>query len=436
MDRMNSLFLLGQRPSSPLLFERHRRLMELSGNEGEFLSFESDQAFLSCYEKDSQLIHAKLPLLVFRPFTIHHIPPFLRNCHRLEISVAVRCGGTGLAGGCIASAEGVVLATGHLKNIASFDAAKGTLCVEPGVTGRELNRFAAADGWHFPLSMASDGVAGLAGCLSGQARGYHQQQDAVYDSIEWVKIADGEGKVFEVPSSFVCGAEGLWGIILEMKVRLQKICEVSQEYVYRGSWHALFDRLPLLRSIQSLSFIVRSQDAFYLGLKGEAWRMGPAAALLRQYLPEIQPMAEQSNKTVFPKRGPFVVFSTALDPTQLPEAHQFFNEEARKFQIECSSYSDLLAGSLQLVLHSCDDNYAFARKSEQFFVHWAEFVEKKRGMLGNCHGIGLQMGPFMTPFWNEETVKIWKRMKAVFDPKDLLGREKFFPPQGKSLERR
>ena len=442
MNRMRSIeglgksfYLLGPKNSSNLSFQRYLRLMELCALEGEFLSFDSHQTWLSCYERDSQKVQTKLPLLVFRPFTIQSIPPFLRNCHDLCIPVSNRCGGTGYSGGCLPGAEGVVLLTGHLKKISCYDPEKGTLCVEAGVTVRELNRFTASDRWHFSLSMATEGVAGLAGCLSSHARGYHQQERLFYDSIEWVKIADGRGDVFQVPSSFVCGSEGMLGTFLEMKVQLKKIPASRQEFIFRGSWTEFFAQLPKLYSLQVLSFAIWDQDAFHLGLEGDAWRIEPSLKALVKYLPGIEPVAKRSQNTFYPHKAPFVAISTAFDPYQLAEAHQRADDGAKKLGFNYSSYSDILAGSLQLILYCNEDLYSFKGKIEQFLVAWADFVDRKKGMLGNCHGIGMQMGPYMTPFWNEETIKLWKRLKSAFDPKELFGKGQYFPPPGRSLEK-
>ena len=242
LNDSHSLYLLGEKPLSSSL-HRFEQLMERCKREGEFLSFHETSDWLSCYEKDAQSSYAKMPLLVFRPYTAAHIAPFLQACHQMEISVTIRCGGTGLSGGCVPSKESVVLLTGHLNQMKDYHNKAGTISIGPGVTVRQLNRYVAADGWVFPLSLATEGTAGIAGCLSCNSRGYHQQQQALYDVIEQVTLIDGQGHVIDLPASFVCGAEGLWGAIIALKMRLKRLPSQTQHFSYVGSWDEILTQL-------------------------------------------------------------------------------------------------------------------------------------------------------------------------------------------------
>jgi glycolate oxidase len=438
LDDSHSLYLLGKKLSSSPFLERYRSLMEICAHMGEFLSFETDQEWLSCYERDAQILHAKLPLLVFRPHTIANIAPFLQNCHQRDFSVTTRCGGTGLAGSCVPSSEGIVLLTGHLKQMRGYDAETGMVWVEPGVTVRQLNRTVESDGWFFPLSMASEGIAGIAGCLSSHARGYHQQQQSLFNSIESITLVDGQGEILEVPVSLVCGAEGLWGVIIEMRIQLKRKPIKQQNFIYHGSWGEVLAQLSVLRSLQSLSFMLYSPDKFYIGFEGEAWRLSASVAYLAQSLTGIEPVIKPSepfSKLFFPSRKPFIVLSTVFDSLLLPEACRWSLEQANHLHLECFQQADVLAGSLHLILQSDESSYVFAQKMEQFFVSWTDFVDGQRGVLASCHGVGLQMSPYMVPFWTEETLQLLHKLLAAYDPKGLFRQERFFPPPGKSLEK-
>lgn len=413
--------------------------METCAQQGEFLSFENLSEWLSCYEQDAQALYAKLPLVVFRPFSTAHIAPFLQACDQMDLSVTIRCGGTGLAGGCVPSTEGIILLTGHLKQMRDYDRKKGKICLEPGVTVRQLNSYIEPDHWYFPLSMATEGVAGLAGCLSCQARGYHQQQSALFNAIESVTLVDGQGQILEVPSSLVCGAEGLWGVIIEMQVQLERKFYHQRTFIYQESWQHLLSQLPTLSSLSALTFVIWKEDQFYLKLETEAWRLNSAVAFLLQSLPNLQPCMlplEKFSHSFLPSQKPFVVISSVFNQaSQLPEACQRSLAQAKHLQINCLQQADILAGSLHLILQSEETLYCFKQKIEQFLVYWADFVERQQGALASCHGVGMQMGPYMPPFWSEETQQIWLNMQVVFDPKRLFGKESFFPPIGKSLEK-
>lgn len=435
------LFLLGPKQISSSYFQCYDQLMERCAQDGEFLSFKTDAEWLSCYEKDSQQLYSRRPLLVFRPHAIANIPSFIQVCHELEIPVTARCGGTGLAAGCVASKEGVILLTGHFKQIKEYDSQKGTLCVEPGVSIRQIKRHIAADFWHFPLSMATEGVAGIAGCLSSNSRGYHQQGKAVFDGIETVLIVDGQGQILEVTGALVCGAEGLWGIIIELNIKLKKKLTERLDFVYFKSWDDVLSKLPNLRSIQVLTEMTWCKDGFYLGLEGESWRLPVARAYLEKHCPGIKqrggaaelPLPHQS---FLPVASSFVVLSSVFHSYQLPEACAWSFNHAQSLGLECLQMADVLAGSLQLILQTKESLNSFQLSVEQFLVAWAGFVDSRQGTLASCHGVGMQMRAFMPPFWSEESQRYWRKLQAIFDPKNLFGRDRFFPEIGKSLERR
>jgi glycolate oxidase len=433
IDASQSVYLLGKKPSSSY-FQRYTQLIEMCMKEGEFLSFEEHSDWLSCYARDAQPLHTQLPLLVFRPYGIMNIAPFLRVCHQLAIPVTVRCGGTSLVGGSVPSKEGIILLTGHLKQIRNYDGKKGTVCVEPGVTIRQLNQYVAREDWQFPLSMATEGVAGIAGCLSCNSRGYQQQLQAIYDGIEQVTLVDGQGQVLEVPASLVCGAEGLWGVIIELKIQLKKKSDQRQEFIYTGTWQEVLSQLSLLRSIQTLTCIIWNQTGFYLRCEGDAWRLPSTATYLAKCLPGIQ-SAKTVNPLLLSSRQAFITISSALNTDHLPEACAWAIKKAQEFQLQPLLQADLLSGNLQLILQAQENLYSFGQKIEQFLVLWTSFVDQHQGTLASCHGVGMQMAPYMPPFWKEESQLFWRHLQVAFDPKELFVRERFFPPSEKSLEK-
>lgn len=436
-NESQSLYLLGKKSDHPSL-KRYSELMNRCIKEGEFLSFKENPDWLACYAGDAQPTYSKLPLLVFRPHSTSHIAPFLHACHQMNIPVTTRCGGTGFSGCCVPSKEGVVLLTSHLNQIKNYDPQNGTMSIEPGVTPRQLNQCVAQEGWRFPLSLATEGTAGIAGCISCHSRGYHQQEQSTYSVVEQVTLVDGKGEFLNVPYSLVCGAEGLWGVIIEMKLRLKKQPQQIKQFRYPGSLEEVLKELSALRSIQTLTAVIGINNQFYFQLEGEKWRLPGSVAYLSQCFPEIE-QEDQSvdmiGKKFLSSRRHSVVISSVFRPSQLPHAVNWSIEQALTLQLECLHMTDLLAGSLHLILQSEDDLYQFTKKMEQYLVLWTDFVDRQQGILSSTHGIGMQLRHYMPPFWTEESQSIWRHLQAIFDPQQLFGRERFFPVTGKSIEK-
>ncbi len=430
-----SVYLLGQTPQPSAILERYKYLQTHGCSLGEFLSVEDSPDGLSCYERDAQPLHAKWPLLVFRPHATSNIAPFMAHCYQLKIPVTVRCGGTSLTGGSIASAAGVILLTNHFKQIKQYDPLQGTLIVEPGVTIKQLNHHIEADGWFFPLEMATAGVAGLASCLSTHARGYHQQEKYFFDVIQSVTFVDGQGVVhYQVPSALVCGAEGLWGVIIDMHLKLKHRFGKRLIFMVQASWEEVLTQLSALRSLQTLAFIVKSHQQFYIGLEGEDWRLTHASAFLAQsflhhtYLSHALPHFLATKQL-------FMMLTSALTTRQLPHAMQWALEQANELQLECLQQADLLAGSVHFILQAEGESYDFTQRIQKFLVLWADYLDQHKGKISSCHGIGKQFSPYMPPFWSEDTRTHWQALHRLFDPAELLSQERFFPIPGKCLEK-
>lgn len=387
-----SVHFLGSVPSS---FPSFRSLMNKCAKEGEFLSYESSGELLPCYAYDAQMLHSRIPLAVFKPHAISNIPHFVRACHELSIPIAIRCGGTGVAGGSIPPKEGIVLLTGHLRKIKSYDRLNGDLCLEPGVTIRQINQFVGGDGWHFPLSMQTEGVAGIAGCLSSGARGYHQQSRAMYDSIEQVFLVDGRGDVIVVPSHLVCGAEGLLGVIIEIKLRLERKKVYSLIFSYKASWEKIISKMDDLRMILGLESIIWKDEVFTIFIQTEEWRKPATISFLEKLLPGIQAISDVTASrwhSFSASKQPFAMVSSFFHLCRLPLASSKSVELAENLHLDIKQSTDLLTGGLHLIIESKEPLYYFQKKLEKFLAFWAEFTDCQQGKLAFCHGVGVHRG--------------------------------------------
>ena len=65
----------------------------------------------------------------------------------------------------------LILSLERMRAVRSFDAEAGTMTVEAGVILQEIHATAEAQGWIFPLTLASQGSARLGGLLATNAGG-------------------------------------------------------------------------------------------------------------------------------------------------------------------------------------------------------------------------------------------------------------------------
>ncbi|WP_059060187.1 FAD-binding oxidoreductase [Candidatus Protochlamydia naegleriophila] len=434
-DSPQSIYLLGNAQMPPLL-KRYRLLREAFVGRGEFLSADEEPEWLACYDRDSQHMHTLLPLLVFRPYTTGDIAPFIQACSQENIPVRVRCGGTSLTGASVAPPEGVLVLTGHFKSILHYQSQDGKATIEPGVTPDELNALAEAGGWWLPLEMATSGAAGLAGCLSCHAKGYHQRGRPLFQCIRSVTIVDGKGEVLDVPFQLMCGTEGIFGIVIRLELQLMRRPEKRLQAVCQLPWKSLFIQLPVLQHYQALVGLSWQNNRFTFHLEGEEWRVAPALDYIIKQCEAA--VVDSPFRPFYPQTSAkqFILISSACKPTALPKGIEFAEECTKELELRLLVWADVWSGAIHLQLCSDKDLYDFNRSIAHFLLLWIEWLESVEGFLISAHGIGKLLRPYLPPFIKEEEIRFLRHLQMAFDPFQLFAKDHFFPEIGKSIEQR
>lgn len=115
-------------------------------------------------------IYQRLPAAVLHPRTGEDLNRAVRAAADGQLTLAIRGGGTGTNGQSLT--DGVVVdVSRHLDRILDFDAAAGTVTVEPGVILARLNAFLKPHGFFFPPSVSTATRATIGGMIATDASG-------------------------------------------------------------------------------------------------------------------------------------------------------------------------------------------------------------------------------------------------------------------------
>ena len=172
---------------------------------------------------------------VAAPGTAEEVAAILRLCSETGTPVIPYGGGTGLVGGQLA--EGgtapLILSLERMRAIRSFDVEAGTMTVEAGVILQEIHTTAEAQGWIFPLTLASQGSARLGGLLATNAGGVNVlRYGNARDLVLGVEAVLADGTVINTLSPLrknnmgydlrhlLIGSEGTLGVITAASLRL------------------------------------------------------------------------------------------------------------------------------------------------------------------------------------------------------------------------
>ncbi|MEG1970119.1 MAG: FAD-binding protein, partial [Burkholderiaceae bacterium] len=125
------------------------------------------------YECDGLTLYRQLPMVVVLPENEAQVQSVLRICHALHVPVVPRGAGTGLSGGAMPHAAGVLLSTAKLNRIVELDPLARTARVQPGVRNLAISEAAAPHGLYYAPDPSSQIACTIGGNVAENAGGVH-----------------------------------------------------------------------------------------------------------------------------------------------------------------------------------------------------------------------------------------------------------------------
>lgn len=173
-----------------------------------------------------------LPDVVVAPGSVEEVVELIKLANIYRIPVIPFGGGSGSQGAILPVYGGMVIDLKRLKRIIDIDEVSGTVTVQAGIVGYDLEAALNARGWTFPHYPASVHAATIGGSLACRGSGtvstkYGKAEDLVL-SVEVVLPNGDVMRTLPVPNhaagpgilqNFV-GAEGIFGIVTEATLRI------------------------------------------------------------------------------------------------------------------------------------------------------------------------------------------------------------------------
>lgn len=204
---------------------------------------------LAPFESDALTSYRARPKAVVLPETQDEVIETVRLCHRYAVPFVARGSGTSLSGGSLPVPEGIVIALNRMDRIIRLDPQQRLAVVEAGVVNLNISRAAAPYGLYFAPDPSSQLICTIGGNLAFNSGGAHcLKYGMTSNHVLGLKVVLPDGEVVLLGSESLestgpdlvglyVGSEGLFGIALEVTLRLLPLPEAYQTVL--AAYHTL-----------------------------------------------------------------------------------------------------------------------------------------------------------------------------------------------------
>ncbi|MDQ1605485.1 MAG: glycolate oxidase [Actinomycetota bacterium] len=197
----------------------------------------TDRQRLRTYECDGLAHYKVIPGLVVLPEDTGQVAEVVRACVAAGVPFVARGSGTGLSGGALPHAEGVLVVTSRMRRLVEVDPANQRAVAQPGVINLHVTRAAAPHGYYYAPDPSSQQVCSIGGNVAENSGGAHcLKYGFTTNHVTGIELVSPTGDIvrlggkapdppgYDLLGAFV-GSEGTLGIATEVTVRLMRAPE-------------------------------------------------------------------------------------------------------------------------------------------------------------------------------------------------------------------
>ncbi len=426
------------------------------------------------YECDGLTGHRAMPEAVVLPRTTEQVQAAVRVCHARGIPFVARGAGTGLSGGAVPVAEGIVIGLARMNRILEVDVPNRRARVQPGVANLDVTSAVAAHGLYYAPDPSSQQVCTIGGNVAENSGGAHcLKYGFTTNHVLELEIVLADGGLVRIDRAggldllggFV-GSEGTLGIATEIVVTLlprpQRVetllaafettdaaGEVVSAVIAAGIVPAAIEMMDALT-------IRAAEAAVGAGLPLDAGAVllveldGPAAEVevtLARVLDccalglatEVRVAATQAERAAF-WRGRKAAFAAmgrispdyyvqdgVVPRTRLPETLRRIRELSESHGLEVGNVFHAGDGNLHPLVLYDGAVEGQAERAEELAGAILQACVDAGGSLTGEHGIGLDKACHMPLMYSPDDLATMLRLRTAFDPDGLCNPGKAFP---------
>lgn len=431
------------------------------------------------FEADGLPTHASVPMVVVLPGNRAEVISVVRLLAARDIPWVARGAGTGLSGGALAAENAVLIALTRLNRILSIDTRRRRAVIEPGVVNAKLSEATAPFGLLYAPDPSSQTACTIGGNVAENAGGPHCLKygtttnhvvalEVVLPDGSLARLGSPQGEPWgpDLVGLFV-GSEGMFGIALEITVRLEPIpgairtlladfltvrdaTEAVGSIVAAGIVPAALEMLDqacieaVEASIYAAGYPTDAAAVLLVELDGTRSSVDIEAHLVAEILRSHRARAVRSaesaadrarlwqgRKKAFGAMGrvaPDLVVQDAVVPrSSLPVILETIGEIGRRYDlIVCNVFH---AGDGNLHPNICYDrrDHALADRVAKASKEIMEACVAAGGSITGEHGVGADKIDYMPMIFDQASLATMCEVRRVFDPANRANPNKVVP---------
>ena len=430
------------------------------------------------YDCDGLTLYRQLPMVVALPETEAEAAEVLKLCHGLQVPVVPRGAGTGLSGGALPHAGGLLLSLAKLNRILEVDAQARTATLQPGVRNLAISEAAARHRLYYAPDPSSQIACTIGGNVAENAGGVHcLKYGLTLHNVMRVRGLTSAGEVVEFGSRaldapgldllpLVVGSEGMLAVVTEVTVKLvplpptarcimasfadvEEAGDAVAALIAAGIIPAGLEMLDQAASrlvepharagydLDAAAVLLCESDGTPVEVDEEVARMSEILRAARATRIQVSGSEAErlrfwaGRKNAFPAAGRASPAYYCMDGT-IPRKHlgrmlKAIQAMEVKYGLRCPNVFHAGDGNLHpLILFDDSDPDSVAR-AEAFGVEILEESVRVGGTITGEHGVGVEKIDQMCSQFGAPTLEAFFAVKRAFDPPGLLNPGKVVP---------
>lgn len=437
------------------------------------------------YECDGLSLYRTVPMVVVLPETESQVQSILKLCKNLNVPVVARGAGTGLSGGSMPHAQGVLLGLAKFNRIKLIDPHAAIAVVEPGVRNLAVSEAASPHGLYYAPDPSSQIACTIGGNVAENSGGVHcLKYGLTVHNVMKVRMVTMDGDIIEIGSlapdapgpdllSVLVGSEGMLGVVTEVTLKLtpkpacatvimasfddvEKAGDAVAEVIAAGIIPAGLEMMdqratemvePFVKAgydTQAQAILLCESDGTVEEVADEVSRMEAVfnrvgAIRLQTSRTEAERLLFWAGrKNAFPAAGRVSPDYYCMDGTiprrKLAEVLTAIQRMEGEFNLRCANVFHAGDGNLHpLILFDSNDPDEVER-AEHFGAAILELCVEVGGTITGEHGVGMEKINQMCVQFSRDELDTFLAVKRAFDPDCLLNPEKVIPTLARCAE--